>query len=67
MDSLHNGPTAAVKPQPRLIDGVKLQLKLPTLSATFRALLGTSCSPARWQSRTTRRDNRRWSPKARWR
>ena len=40
MDSLHNGPTAAVKPQPRLIDGVKLQLKLPTLSATFRALLG---------------------------
>jgi hypothetical protein len=30
----------AVKPQPRLIDGVKLQLKLPTLSATFRALLG---------------------------
>jgi hypothetical protein len=46
---------SAVKPPPRLIDGVKLQQKLPTLSTTFRALLGyelksgtvaiTRCSP----------------------
>jgi hypothetical protein len=38
MASLHNGHAAAVKS--RLLSGVKLQLNLPTLSATFQAILG---------------------------